>query len=134
MNSVKFKRLQTITPSRRNFGVHQKVILSAVLPASCFCGLSLAPVSWSSVGHISPSCPNTLPEQCSYGPRRNGEDKQKDRWKTCTHPFPMKLSHSSIKRFTVSCLQLLSSVLLCGLAKKSLQREAGWRDTGALAI
>lgn len=62
-------------------GSTRAAILSELLPASCFCGLSLAPVSWSSLCHISLSCPNTQPEQYSYGSRSNQEDGQGARWK-----------------------------------------------------
>lgn len=42
-------------------------ILSQPLPASCFFGPSLPPVSPSSLCYISPSWSSTQPEQCSVG-------------------------------------------------------------------
>lgn len=61
-------------------------ILSGLLPASCFCSLCLAPVSWSSLCHIFLSCPYTWTKQCSNGSKSNWEDRHKGA-RTSTYIF-----------------------------------------------
>lgn len=89
-NLIGFDHSRTLCSSKdyRLLLKAENPILSELLSASCFHGLSLDPVSWSSLCHISPSCPNTWPEQYSYGSRSNWEDGQGDRWK------PKPISHS----------------------------------------
>lgn len=109
----------SVVQKRRN---PRAAILSLSPPASCFWGLSLAPVSWSSsLCHISPSCPNTWLEQCSYGKKLQGGQTGETDGNVHKHLFPMKYFcfRFAKKKKGNKLFILIPEFLLCRYAKKS---------------